>query len=99
VHRQLTRQETLKLFTRGNSWFLRLEDKLGPIESGKLADLLVLDRDYFTVPAEQIRKVRPVLTMVNGVIAHETPGVLGPHGGKTRDWTGQVDTRGRWDRA
>ena len=59
----------------------------------------MLDRDYFTVPAEQIRKVRPVLTMVNGVIAHETPGVLGPHGGRTRDWTGQVDTRGRWDRA
>ena len=59
----------------------------------------MLDRDCFTVPAEQIRKVRPILTRVNGVIAHETPGVPGSHGGKTRDCTGQVDTRGRRDRA
>jgi predicted amidohydrolase YtcJ len=94
---QLTREETLRLFTRGNSWFLRLEQKIGSIETGKLADLLVLDRDYFSVPAEEIKKVRPVLTMVNGVIAHET-GALGTHGGTRRDFTGQVDTRGRWDK-
>ena len=47
---QLTREEALRLFTRGNSWFLRMEDRIGSIETGKLADLVVLDRDYFTVP-------------------------------------------------
>lgn len=93
---QLTRDEALRLFTRENAWFLRLEDKIGTIEDGKLADLLVLDRDYFTVPAAEIPKVRPVLTLVDGVIAHET-GALGTHGGTRRDMTGQVDTRGRWD--
>ncbi len=93
----LTRQEALRLFTRGNSWFLRLEDKIGSIESGKLADLLVLDRDYFSVPDEEIKKVRPVLTVVNGVVAHDT-GVLGAHGAPQRDYTGQDDRRGRWDR-
>ncbi len=93
---QLTRQEALRLFTRENAWFLRMEDKIGSIEDGKLADLLVLDRDYFSVPAADIPKVRPVLTLVDGVIVHET-GALGSHGGTRRDYSLQVDRRGRWD--
>lgn len=68
----LTRTEALRLFTSGNAWFLRMEDRLGSIEPGKLADLVVLDRDYFTVPDEQIRRIRPELTMVDGRIVHDT---------------------------
>jgi len=68
---QITRQEALRLFTRGNSWFLRMEDKIGSIEPGKLADVAVLDRDYFTVPDADIRKIRSVLTIVDGKIAHD----------------------------
>jgi predicted amidohydrolase YtcJ len=41
----LTRAEALRLFTRNNSWFLRMEEKIGSIEPDKLADLAVLDRD------------------------------------------------------
>jgi hypothetical protein len=67
---QLTRQEALRLFTRGNSWFLRMEDKIGSIESGKLADLVVLDRDYFTVPEVQIKQIKALLTIVDGKIVH-----------------------------
>jgi cytosine/adenosine deaminase-related metal-dependent hydrolase len=47
---QITREEALRLFTRGNSWFLRMEDRIGTIENGKLADMSVLNKDYFTVP-------------------------------------------------
>jgi predicted amidohydrolase YtcJ len=68
---QITRQEALRLFTRGNSWFLRMEDKIGSIEPGKLADLAVLDRDYFTVPDAEIKKIRSVLTVVDGRIVHD----------------------------
>ena len=68
---QLTRQEALRLFTRDNSWFLRMEDKIGSIEPGKLADLAVLDRDYFTVPDAEIKKIRSVLTIVDGRIVHD----------------------------
>jgi predicted amidohydrolase YtcJ len=68
---QLTRQEALRLFTRGNSWFLRMEDKIGSLEPGKLADLVVLDRDYFTVPDMQIRQIRSVLTIVDGRVVHD----------------------------
>ncbi len=67
---QLTRQEALRLFTRGNSWFLRMEDKIGSLEPGKLADLVVLDRDYFTVPDVQIKQIRSLLTIVDGKVVH-----------------------------
>jgi predicted amidohydrolase YtcJ len=68
---QLTRQEALRLFTRQNSWFLRMENKIGTIEAGKLADLAVLDRDYFAVPDVQIKQIRSVLTVVDGRIVHD----------------------------
>jgi predicted amidohydrolase YtcJ len=68
---QLRRAEALRMFTRNNSWFLRMEDKIGSIEPGKLADLAVLDRDYFTVPDVEIKKIRSVLTIVNGRIVHD----------------------------
>jgi predicted amidohydrolase YtcJ len=67
----LTRAEALHLFTRNNSWFLRMEEKIGSIEPGKLADLAVLDRDYFTVPDADIKKIRSVLTIVNGNVVHD----------------------------
>ena len=66
----LTRAEALRTFTRGNSWFLRMEDRLGSIEAGKLADLAVLDRDYFTIPDGEISRVRALLTIVDGRIVH-----------------------------
>jgi len=69
---QLTREEALRLFTRDNSWFLRMEDKIGTIETGKLADLAVLDRDYFTVPDVQIKQIKSVLTVVGGKVVHDT---------------------------
>ena len=49
-----------------------MEDKLGTIEPGKLADLAVLDRDYFTVPEAEIKKIRSVLTVVDGKVVHES---------------------------
>jgi hypothetical protein len=67
---QLTRAEALRLFTRNNSWFLRMEEKIGSIEQGKLADLAVLDRDYFAVPDAEIKKIRSVMTIVDGKIVH-----------------------------
>jgi predicted amidohydrolase YtcJ len=69
---QLTRQEALRLFTRENSWFLRMEEEIGSIEEGKLADLAVLDRDYFTVPDEDVKRIRSVLTVVGGAVVHDS---------------------------
>jgi predicted amidohydrolase YtcJ len=69
---QITRQEALRLFTRGNSWFLRMEDRIGTIEPGKLADLVVLNKDYFTVPDVEIKQIRSAMTVVNGRIVHDS---------------------------
>jgi hypothetical protein len=68
---QLTREEALRLFTRGNSWFLRMEDRIGSIEPGRLADLVVLDRDYFTVADRELRQIHSLLTIVDGRIVHD----------------------------
>jgi predicted amidohydrolase YtcJ len=68
---QITRAEVLRLYTRDNGWFVREEDQLGSIEKGKLADLVVLDRDYFSVPDEQLKRIRSVMTIVGGNIVHD----------------------------
>jgi predicted amidohydrolase YtcJ len=65
----LTRAEALRLYTAENGWFLHEEDKLGTIEPGKLADVVVLSGDYFDpakVPDEAIKKLKSVLTVVDG---------------------------------
>jgi len=72
---QITRQEVLKLYTANNGWFLREEGQIGTIEPGKLADVVVLSDDYFTVPDEKVKKIQSVLTVVGGMIVHDA-GVL-----------------------
>jgi predicted amidohydrolase YtcJ len=69
----LTRQQALRLATAANKWFI-WEDDLGSIEVGNHADLAVLDRDYFTVPDEDIRRITSALTIVGGRVAHSEPG-------------------------
>jgi predicted amidohydrolase YtcJ len=70
----IAREQAVRLYTAANGWFLREEDRLGSIEPGKLADLVVLDRDLFdhvAVPDETIRQVRPSMTIVGGRIIYE----------------------------
>lgn len=70
----VSREQAVRLYTAANGWFMREEHILGSIEPGKLADLVVLDRDLFdpaAVPDEAIRAVRPAMTMVGGKIVHE----------------------------
>ena len=62
----LTREEALIAHTRSNAYLFFQENALGSLEVGKQADLVVLDRDYMTVPAAEIKRIRPTLTMVGG---------------------------------
>ena len=71
AHR-LSREEALIAHTRGNAYLLFQEKNLGSIEPGKLADLVVLDRDYLTVPADQIKDIRSTMTIVNGRVVYES---------------------------
>ncbi len=66
----ITREEALIAHTRSNAPFLFQEANLGSLAPGKYADLLVLDRDYLTVPSDEIKDIKPVLTMVGGKIVY-----------------------------
>jgi predicted amidohydrolase YtcJ len=73
---QITRQEAVWLYTGANGWFSRDEASLGTIESGRLADLVVLSADVFdtkAVPDGEIRRVRSVLTLIGGRIVFAEP--------------------------
>ncbi len=75
VNRQsVTREEALIAHTRSNASIVFQESNLGSIQNGKYADLLVLDRDYMTVPVDQIKDIKPLMTMVGGKIVYEAAG-------------------------
>ncbi len=67
---RLSRMESLRLYTVGSAWFSNDENKKGSIESGKLADLVVLSSDYFTIPEDEIKHIESLLTIVGGKIVY-----------------------------
>ena len=67
----LTREEALIAHTRSNAYLFFQEKTLGSLEVGKQADLVVLDRDYMTVSAAEIRRIKPTMTMVGGRVVFE----------------------------
>ena len=66
MRQTLTREEALIAHSRSNAYLMFQEGNLGAIEPGLLADMLVLDRDYLTVPAEEIKDILPTATIVGG---------------------------------
>lgn len=65
---KLSRETALELYTRGSAWFSGEQDSKGCIKAGQLADLAVLDADFFAVPEEAIKHIESVLTIVGGKI-------------------------------
>jgi predicted amidohydrolase YtcJ len=66
----LSREEALIAHTRSNAWLMFQEGYTGAIRPGLRADLVVLDRDYLTVPLDDIRDIRPVATLVDGKLVY-----------------------------
>ena len=77
----IDRKEALIAHTRQNARFVFREKQIGSLEAGKLADLVVLDRDYLTVPADDIRNITSVLTMVGGRVVYVGGGLQTALGG------------------
>ncbi len=71
LRQPIGREDALIAHTRKNAYLVFQEDNLGSIQAGKLADLVVMDRDYLTIPADQIKDIAPVLTMVGGRIVYD----------------------------
>ena len=67
----ITREAALIAHTRSNAFLFFRENDLGSIQNGRLADLVVIDRDYLTIPADQIEQIKPVMTMVGGRVVFD----------------------------
>ena len=68
----MPRAAVLRAATMAAAHALRQEANTGSLERGKLADLIVLDRDFFTIPAEEIADVQVLQTVVGGKVVFET---------------------------
>lgn len=62
----LTRAEALHSFTLAAAYAARQEDRLGSLEPGKWADFILIDRNYFTIPASEIDDIQVLQTWVGG---------------------------------
>jgi predicted amidohydrolase YtcJ len=65
-----SRENALRLYTRGSAWISFDESRRGSLEPGKLADLAVLSKDYLTIPVDQIGSLESLLTIVGGRIVY-----------------------------
>jgi predicted amidohydrolase YtcJ len=69
----MTREEALRAATMGGAYAMFAEDTLGSIEVGKLADFVVIPVDYMTIPAEDIWKIEPEMTVIGGEVVYTKP--------------------------
>jgi predicted amidohydrolase YtcJ len=71
----MPRAAVLRAITLNAAYTLRQETQTGSLEVGKLADLIVLDRNFFTIPAEDIANIKVLQTVVGGKIVYESKGM------------------------
>jgi predicted amidohydrolase YtcJ len=68
----LSRREVLRAITLNGSYELHQELSTGSLEPGKLADLIVLDRNFFDIPAAQIADIKVLQTLVGGQVVYQS---------------------------
>ena len=67
----MTRAEALRSYTLGAAYAAHQEERFGSLEAGKWADFIVIDRDYFTVPSDEIDDTRVLQTWVGGKLVFD----------------------------
>lgn len=67
---RLSRDVALELWTAGSAWFSSEQGKKGRIQTGQLADLVVLSKDFFSVTEEEIKGIESVMTLVDGKVVY-----------------------------
>ena len=68
---RLSREEMLKSFTWNAAYAAHAEKDLGSLEVGKLADMVLLDKDVMTVEPKEILSTRPLITIIGGEVVYE----------------------------
>jgi predicted amidohydrolase YtcJ len=67
----LSREAVLRAITLNAAYELHQEQETGSLELGKFADLIVLDQDFFEIPAEQIATIKVLQTVVGGRVVYQ----------------------------
>ncbi len=68
---RLSREQAVRLYTINSAYICHEEKEKGSLEVGKLGDLIVIDRNVLTCPADDIRAMKVLLTVVGGRIVFE----------------------------
>jgi predicted amidohydrolase YtcJ len=63
--------DAIRVYTLNGAYLAKEENIKGSIEPGKLADMIVLDRDVFTIPVDEIKNVKVLTTIVDGHIVYQ----------------------------
>jgi predicted amidohydrolase YtcJ len=63
----------LRSYTTWNAHLMFMEKKLGSIEVGKYADIAIWDKDIYTIPVDEIKNLKCLMTMLNGRIVYKAP--------------------------
>lgn len=90
---RMSREEALKLYTQGSSWFSTEDGSKGGLYPGQLADFAVLTGDYFSIPEEEIKHLESDLTVVGGEVVHASrdfASMAPPALPAARDWAPTV---------
>ena len=68
---KLTAEEAIELYTLGSAYAQFMEDRKGMIKEGYLADMVIYDRDFMTLPEEEIMEALVDFTIVGGKVVHQ----------------------------
>ena len=71
AEQRISREDALRSYTIWGAYLQSAEKRKGSIEVGKLADFVVIDRDFLACPEEQIRDIEPVMTVLDGKVVAE----------------------------
>jgi predicted amidohydrolase YtcJ len=72
---RITLRAAIRAYTMGTAYVNHLDAETGSIEVGKAADLVILDRDLLAEPTDEIADARVLMTLVDGRVVHESPGI------------------------
>ena len=67
---RISLEQAIRAYTLGASFQMRQDKRTGSLEEGKLADLIVLNRNLFKVPAKKIYGTKVLLTLLGGKVVH-----------------------------
>ena len=63
--------DAIRVYTWNGAYLGKDEEILGSIEPGKLADIIIIDKDILSVPAEDLLETKVLMTMVNGNMVYQ----------------------------